>query len=225
MTVGTTNLEEIGGAFLDTLSTKRSELTKPKFTKKKKLEVIPGKSVSAAIVTDVMAPSEGGISGNSTHSTTNRSQKKRQMVSKLPTFFKKSKFTPGTGDSDEKDGLLQEADEFEQDMEADQNILEIATGQKTIAEALNLEEVKKEEGEFVVFEYEGEYFPGKILKFTDKTVEISALQKSLKSWKWPEKQDIHSYDWQDVVGHINEPKLISKQGFYSVPELERIWIS
>jgi len=83
--------------------------------------------------------------------------------------------------------------------------------------------MKKEVGEYVVFKYEGEYFPGRILSFSDDEVEISAMQKSLKSWKWPEKSDIGKYDWDDVIGSIEEPKIISKRGFSLIKELQYLW--
>lgn len=67
---------------------------------------------------------------------------------------------------------------------------------------------KKKVVEFVVFKYEGEQFLGKIVIFNDKDVTIMSIQKSLKSWKWPEPEDIHNYPWEDVVGRIEPPKPI-----------------
>lgn len=89
---------------------------------------------------------------------------------------------------------------------------------------LGLEKCKKKVGEFLVFKYEGERFPGKIVIFNDKDVTIMSMQKSLKSWKWPEPEDIHNYPWEDVVGRIEPPKPISKRGFFLVPELDRLWL-
>lgn len=70
--------------------------------------------------------------------------------------------------------------------------------------------------------YEGEYFPGDFLNMSDNEVEISAMQRSLTSWKWPDKADVGKYDWEDVFGGIDKPKQISKRGFFYVKELQNI---
>lgn len=43
---------------------------------------------------------------------------------------------------------------------------------------LPVTKVQRKVGEYVIFLYEKEYFPGKILSFTDEEVEISSMQKS-----------------------------------------------
>jgi hypothetical protein len=74
-------------------------------------------------------------------------------------------------------------------------------------------------GEFVVFLYEGNVCPGKIISFNEKNIYIFSMVKSLKSWKWPQKPDILEYEWNEVLGGIDPPKLVSKRGFYSTPDL------
>jgi hypothetical protein len=232
------NIEEIDASFLESLSAKRCEVTKPKFVKKKKLEVIPGKSVGPEILeksssrTSVESREVEEMTADVRASTSGvvvKKHKPRKVYSKHPLpFFKKCKGKNHVYSSeDEDDGLsslLHEAEELEQDIETEKSIMDIATGQKSVAEALSLKKVQKKVGEFVVFVYEDEFFPGKILEFNDDSVKISAFQKALKMWKWPQKEDIHTYAWEDVVGHIDEPKLVSKRGLYSVPELDKVWM-
>ena len=74
-------------------------------------------------------------------------------------------------------------------------------------------------GKFVVFSYDGQLFSGEIVAFDDKTVTINSMQRSLKSWKWPLKQDQLTYQWSDVLGSIKPFKQVSKRGAFSVPEL------
>jgi hypothetical protein len=66
-------------------------------------------------------------------------------------------------------------------------------------------------GQFLVFLYEGNVYPRKIISFNEEIVYISAMVKSLKSWKWPEKPNILEYEWSDVLGGINPPKLMSER--------------
>jgi len=82
---------------------------------------------------------------------------------------------------------------------------------------------KKEIGEYVVFTFEGELFPGKIIKVQNKVATISAMQRSEKLWKWPNTLDILNYPWQDVIGHASELKQIGKRSLFSIPELDTVW--
>lgn len=91
---------------------------------------------------------------------------------------------------------------------------EMCSGEQAFQELPLLNKVQKKVGEYVIFKYEEEYFPGKILILTDEQAKISAMQKPLKSWKWPEKMEIGKYDWDDIMGAIDEPKMISKRGFF-----------
>lgn len=73
---------------------------------------------------------------------------------------------------------------------------------------------------FVIVIYNGEKYPGKILKITDDGPEVECIERGLKFWRWPAKPDCITYDWKDVWGKINPPKLASKRNQFSVPELE-----
>ena len=84
-------------------------------------------------------------------------------------------------------------------------------------------EVKRVVGQFVVFHYEGELFPGVIEEVKTTGAKIKAMQRSLKSWKWPQHDDVMEYDWCDVIGGINLPIRISPRGLYRIPELDEVW--
>lgn len=49
---------------------------------------------------------------------------------------------------------------------------------------------------------------------------IEEISASIKSRKWPEQQNVHTYNWQDIVGIIGEPKLFFKRGMYGVTQLD-----
>jgi hypothetical protein len=71
----------------------------------------------------------------------------------------------------------------------------------------------------MVFLYGGIVYLGRIISFNEENVYISAMVKSLKSWKWPEKPGILEYEWSEALGGIDPLKLVSKRGFYSILEL------
>lgn len=75
----------------------------------------------------------------------------------------------------------------------------------------------------MVFTYEGELFPGKIINIGKKVATISAMQRNEKLWKWPNSPDILDYPWQDVIGHVEDLKQIEKRSIFSVPELDDVW--
>lgn len=95
--------------------------------------------------------------------------------------------------------------------------------EEVITSTYQWKSVNKVFGGNVVFTYEGELFPGKIIEVKDNETTISALQRSGKLWKWLNITDILDYPWQDVIGHIAEPKKIGKRSLFSIPELDSVW--
>ncbi|KAB0802144.1 hypothetical protein PPYR_04330 [Photinus pyralis] len=121
------------------------------------------------------------------------------------------------GSSDDDDIMA----EFEE-QELENEIMEYVTGEKGIKDILGLPNVVREIDQHVAFLYQGQVYPGKIVAYDEEGATISSMQKSLKSWKWPEKSDILNYPWTDVLGSIMPPKQISKRGFYAIPELLKL---
>lgn len=84
--------------------------------------------------------------------------------------------------------------------------------------------VKRQINEYMIFVYEGSYFPGKITHTTKKEATITSMKRCGRLWQWPEKPDILTYKWRDVVSHICEPLKTSKtRNVYSVSELDFLW--
>ncbi|KAF5289647.1 hypothetical protein FQA39_LY15005 [Lamprigera yunnana] len=110
-----------------------------------------------------------------------------------------------------------EIEEVESDIAFVENLEGITTG--SVSDLYNFREVVKEVGKYVVVNYEGTFYPGKITKILDEGAVISTMQKSLKSWKWPTHEDAISYSWDEVIGGKDAPQQISKRGFYNIPEL------
>lgn len=212
------NESEIEDSFLKSLEQKRSQWTETtKKGRKKKLNVAPGKSIGP----EDLPEDENKSSMPGTSGTTSRNKLAKKNTVKA--IFTKKK-TDKEDESDMDIDLNEAVEEYERDRLEENNFEELLEKERNLDTCLCLEKCKKEVGEFVVFKYEGEQFPGRIVKFNDKEVTITSMQKSLKSWKWPEPEDIHNYPWEDVVGRIEPPKLKSKRGFFLVPELDRLWL-
>ncbi|KAK9886712.1 hypothetical protein WA026_017631 [Henosepilachna vigintioctopunctata] len=75
------------------------------------------------------------------------------------------------------------------------------------------------EGTFVLENYEGVLYPGETLKQKKVSYAISAMVKSGKNWKWPDKVDILNYLAEDVIQVIDKPIKMDRRDIYSVKEL------
>lgn len=111
--------------------------------------------------------------------------------------------------------------EFE-DQEIEDDIMNFATGNKSIVDILQLPNVVRQIDQYVAFLYQEQVYAGKIVAFDEEGATISSMVKSLKSWKWPEKVDLLHYPWVDIIGSVMPPKQISKRGFYVIPELRKL---
>lgn len=78
-----------------------------------------------------------------------------------------------------------------------------------------------ETNDFVILKYRDQYFPGQVTEIGTETLKVSAMERSLQNWKWPEKPDVIVYEKGDIVKKINPPRRINARGAYSVPEMKR----
>uniref|UniRef100_A0A6P7HCB8 Uncharacterized protein LOC114346879 isoform X2 n=1 Tax=Diabrotica virgifera virgifera TaxID=50390 RepID=A0A6P7HCB8_DIAVI len=75
------------------------------------------------------------------------------------------------------------------------------------------------DGDFVNIKYIGNLYPGKVIKANQEGAEVSSMEKAGYDWKWPEKEDVLFYFYEDIKKIIREPLVKGKRGYYSVPEL------
>lgn len=74
--------------------------------------------------------------------------------------------------------------------------------------------------DFVIFKYEGNYFPGQIQEIESDVLLIKSMEKLGIHWRWPNREDVIWYRFSDVVSNIKPPGLMNKRGIYLVPEME-----
>ena len=81
------------------------------------------------------------------------------------------------------------------------------------------------EGEsFVIVQYEGSYFPGRVVALGKNSITVSCMVKSgITTWKWPASEDIHKYNPKDVIKSIKTPEQCNSRGSFTVPEAEEYW--
>lgn len=79
---------------------------------------------------------------------------------------------------------------------------------------------KLSENSHVIVNYEGDHFPGLVLKKESEGTEIMVMTMvGADHWKWPEKEDKLFYNIDDIVCVIEPPTLTNARGHYHVPEI------
>lgn len=218
----------VSSAFLDALKSTRAACTstgKPRLAKKKKINIPAGKSLSHDELVEMqLSSSEPTAKENASEPQPGTSQ-----YSKSVRPSKKRKIWKSLEDSSEEEPLDERIldESSDEDWESfrkkamgeltaptrDEETLAVSKLQK------ELKPINKQVGAFVVVNYENEHYPGVIESFDEDGATVSAMMKSLNNWKWPVNKDELFYKWEEIVGGINPPKILSKRGIFSVLEL------
>lgn len=84
---------------------------------------------------------------------------------------------------------------------------------------MNAENLNYLRGEYVIVQYEGEFYPGAVVESDSKNVKVKTMTMSVNNWRWPDKEDLCDYAIDDVICKIPIPELINSRGIYSVPRI------
>lgn len=213
--------------------------------KRKRVDLVPGKSLSMASsnetssVTDVAfslsSPttnepvtaeektgdevSEGNyaIPSTSANAITKKRKNHQSRIEQSISLHCENEDNITYANSSDDSNLSNELEEFEKEVQFEKFL---SSGDD---KGISFQQLRKDVGQHVVFLYEGETFPGRIESLEGAGAIISAMVKSGNNWKWPLKEDKLFYSWDDVIGSIEEPKLISKRGIFEIKELKNLW--
>lgn len=210
--------ESIGEAFVEQLEKKRAEfLTKdgPR-RKKKKLQVPAGKSITFQEV-------EAAISEAANKPSTSASKKTQKTSTKVSKKKNKKRRNSSSDEDDvemvlESDGQSETFSDLEEILQEEAGISVHRPNDEETPVELKSEDFAVDN--FVVVKYNGQKYPGKIVSLSEEGPTVECMEKGLKFWRWPEKQDCLTYDWADVCQRINPPKIASKRNQFRVPELD-----
>lgn len=76
--------------------------------------------------------------------------------------------------------------------------------------------------DFVIVEYERQYYPGVVVKTSLNECEVRVMTKTeTELWKWPKQVDQIWYKNEDILDKIEAPILSSENGNYIVPEIKK----
>lgn len=77
------------------------------------------------------------------------------------------------------------------------------------------------DNKYVIVKYEDCLYPGHVLEKKGNSLLVSTMVKSGADWKWPNQKDILSYEKEDVLEYISEPKLKNNRRVYVVSEMDK----
>ena len=79
-------------------------------------------------------------------------------------------------------------------------------------------------GQFVIVQFAGQKFPGRIVSLDDESALVSMLQKCKNvCWAWPTFKDEIDYEWNDVLKCNITAIPLNNRGAFRIPDLEEEW--
>lgn len=217
----TTNadLSMIGDAFLQQLQEKRSEFVTPRTTKKKKLQVPPGQSVSVPVSDFCSINTNSSSNENNKYQEKNQKKKIHSKPSKTTIRKRKKTLEESTSEEDDtfslRSGGESEISLYNSDEEP------IGHLPMTFGKAKAQTLVSKDDleiGNFVLVKWNEKEYPGVVLAIDAEGVKVDCMEPTLKAWRWPKNKDVLKYKFEDLVMKIQPPKLI-KRGLFSLSGL------
>lgn len=217
----------VSESVLDFLHSKRYGEGVAKSSRKKKINVPPGKSVSAE---DFPEPS--------TSTNTENTNKAKRATRKVNIRSKKV-IVSSDSESDDPDvpddvslygefeeeyftgnDLCEDLEEMKQNDTTEDGNTDHKN--KKPEKKVKIGKLKKEEGSYVIFIYEGEYFPGMITEISGSEMKVSSMAMSgPHHYKWPEKPDICWFNDWDIKEVINPPTLLNARETYNIPQMKK----
>lgn len=202
--------EVVGKSFIEHLTKVRTETTKGRqIRRRKRLDVPPGKSISSS-----------DFNNGATAESTNNTDEPQPGTSGISAHRKKlqrNKHQAESGSTSEEEDELeyQESD----DSPWDEHLSNDEDEHSPQKEVLVAKQVEKLVGQYVVVQFEGNYFPGQITKVLKSGATINVMASAGKQWKWPDKKDEIFYKNDEIIMSIKPPTQRGKRALFDIPEL------
>lgn len=222
------NLTLVGDVFLEHLEKRRQDFVKPQ-ARRKKMNVAPGKSVSAS---DLEPPTSTDVEEASTAGK----HKKSLTKGKKPPTNKRKKPDPSdstseneddfsTQDSGESDLVISENSEdemFEPLPDPQPQPSSSGSGSSSldpgkIIEADKIIQNSLKPGNFVLVSWNDAVYPGIVSTIDQTGAFVDCMAPTKKAWKWPAVKGILHYKWCDINKIITPPRPF-KRGLFTVAE-------
>ncbi len=93
------------------------------------------------------------------------------------------------------------------------------TSHATQPKKVNNTQTRYEIGDHVIVEFDSTFFLGEIKDALENCAELKVIIPSgPRYWKWPEKEDLLTYPWANVIQKLGPTLVKSHRGPYEVSE-------
>ena len=70
-------------------------------------------------------------------------------------------------------------------------------------------------GDWVVVQYEGQEYPGKVMSLNETHIQVNIMYRHGKNWRWPKTPDNIFYDQSSVVHKTGLPTVAGRRGQFT----------
>ncbi|KAK8761078.1 hypothetical protein V5799_027655 [Amblyomma americanum] len=221
----------VGDVFLEELNKKRKEVTGKRATKRRKMLNVPaGKSISVAEVEEAIRTGKPTTGKKGSSSSGIRARRPRKRSSLEDDSAEESSDSESSSDGQHGDNKRwSEEDTSDYEVPSGSNLSE--TDSPTTSMIPNTRNVPRVRGtgsgeitfkvdDFVVVNFEGQLFPGRVTEVKPKGYIVSTMERSKKNWRWPDHEDAILYSKEEVLYTIESPKPVGKRGIFEVKDLD-----
>ena len=94
-------------------------------------------------------------------------------------------------------------------------VVKYSTGETEIPFVIPPTNVTLQKGNWCVVDYDGEHFPGEVLRTAGAEYEVSVMTRAGSFWKWPTRKDVLFYKSTQIVKAISPPNLATSRGHFT----------
>ena len=222
----------VGEIFIEELKKKREEVTGRRAPKRRiRLTVPAGKSISSAEIEASRAEQPKGKKTKVSASSRPSGHQKKDVlaveISEESSVSESSSDEDNGGNknwTDEDPSDPDVLDDFSslEDSEAETTPTKVIPNAKDVLgiDGMAPEKIVFKVDDFVVVNYEGTLFPGRVTEEKLEGYIVSVMERTKMYWKWPTKEDAILYSKEEVLYAIDPPKPVGKRGLFEVKNLD-----
>ena len=94
-------------------------------------------------------------------------------------------------------------------------VVKYSTGETEVPLVSPPTRVSLKKGTWCVVDYDGEQFPGEVLRTVGDEYEVSVMMRAGGFWKWPTRKDVLFYKSNQIIKEISPPNLASSRNHFT----------
>ncbi|KAG8232222.1 hypothetical protein J437_LFUL011966 [Ladona fulva] len=215
--------------FLGELSKKREEVTGKRTTnRRKQLNIPAGKSISIADVEEARRTGNPTAAKKARSSSSTRARRPRKKSSLEDDIVEESSDSESSSDGQHDDNKKWSEEDPSDSEVLSESFNDISGTDKPNSSVIsNTSDIPRVHGmgsrestfivdDFVVVNFEGKLFPGRVTEVKPEGYIVSTMERSKIYWKWPAREDAILYSKEEVLYRIEPPRPVGKRSFFEM---------